>query len=240
MEKGHQQAEVSIAQSFVAQKNDSLIEAINTGSVSDVKRMLDLNAQIDVAANENGSRALHLAAHKGDKVLLDYLLTWKPDLEVTTHLMKLTPLHCAVNSKSHSCVKSLLDSGADFEAQTDTGERPLHMAILRMEVNILLTLIDVGADRQAPASDVWESEAPKTPIEMAQNLPAPLNEQIKSILTMSAQARTNYQKNQSGADRHKKLSDKIHVLGSRKEGVGGQGGYSKNLNTSSENTRNLC
>jgi len=41
----------------------------------------------------------------------------------------------------------LLDSGADFEAQTDTGERPLHMAILRMEVNILLTLIDVGADR---------------------------------------------------------------------------------------------
>jgi len=40
-----------------------------------------------------------------------------------------------------------LDSGADFEAQTDTGERPLHMAILRMEVNILLTLIDVGADR---------------------------------------------------------------------------------------------
>jgi len=61
MEKGHVQAEVSTAQSFVAQKNDSLIEAINTGSVSDVKRMLDLNAQIDVAANENGSRALHLA-----------------------------------------------------------------------------------------------------------------------------------------------------------------------------------
>jgi len=37
-----------------------------------------------------------------------------------------------------------------------------------------LWLISCGPHRQAPAVHVWDSEAPKTPIEMAQNLPAPV------------------------------------------------------------------
>lgn len=99
--------------------------------------------------------------------------------------MKLTPLHCAVNSKARACVKlvrrvfappafpgawtlacvvtsgsqirmcscailamlQLIEAGANFEAQTDTGERPLHLAIQRMDMNILIEIIEAGADR---------------------------------------------------------------------------------------------
>lgn len=46
------------------QKNDDLIDAVQNQDVEGVKRLLDIRAQIDEAANENGCRALHLACHK--------------------------------------------------------------------------------------------------------------------------------------------------------------------------------
>ena len=41
----------------------------------------------------------------------------------------------------------LIEAGANFEAQTESGERPLHLAIQRMDINILHTLLDAGANR---------------------------------------------------------------------------------------------
>jgi hypothetical protein len=64
-----------------------------------------------------------------------------------------------------------VEAGANFEAQTDSGERPLHLAIQRMDINTLLTLLDAGVDKEAPAALVWDSDAPLTPTEMAHSLP---------------------------------------------------------------------
>ena len=73
-----------------------------------------------------------------------------------------------------------MEAGANFEAQTDTGERPLHLAIQRMDTDILLTLLDAGVDKEAPAALVWDSEAPLTPIEMASSLPKAVGVQMSS------------------------------------------------------------
>ena len=144
------------------------------------------------AAAAKGSvdrRGLHLACHKGNRKMLQYLLTLKPDLEVTTHLLQLTPLHCAVNAKATACVKLLLESGADFEAQTDTGERALHIAIQRMDLPTLKVLIDAGVDKYAPALSVWEGGVPRTPIELARLLPAPFSDSIEKLLRMTHKQR---------------------------------------------------
>ena len=174
---------------LLAQKNDDLIDAIAAGDMPVVKELLAVKAQVDVAANENGCRGLHLACHKGNRKMLQYLLTLKPDLEVTTHLLQLTPLHCAVNAKATACVKLLLESGADFEAQTDTGQRALHIAIQRMDLPTLKVLIDAGVDKYAPALSVWEGGVPRTPIELARLLPAPFSDSIEKLLRMTHKQR---------------------------------------------------
>ena len=187
--QGGEEAGVSRESRLLAQKNDDLIDAIAAGDMPVVKELLAVKAQVDVAANENGCRGLHLACHKGNRKMLQYLLTLKPDLEVTTHLLQLTPLHCAVNAKATACVKLLLESGADFEAQTDTGERALHIAIQRMDLPTLKVLIDAGVDKYAPALSVWEGGVPRTPIELARLLPAPFSDSIEKLLRMTHKQR---------------------------------------------------
>mmetsp|Transcript_2170 Transcript_2170/g.5023 ORF Transcript_2170/g.5023 Transcript_2170/m.5023 type:complete len:187 (+) Transcript_2170:95-655(+) len=164
------------------QKNEELLEAVSEGNVASAAQVLEVGAQIDKAKNHNGCTALHIASHRGDSKMLAYLLTWKPDLEVRTDLLKITPLHAAINSKSADCVCLLLDAGADFEAQTDTGERPIHLSIRRTDIEILKQLLCRGANKDAPAPCVWENQVPKSPVELAEELPAMLQDQVMNIL----------------------------------------------------------
>mmetsp|Transcript_25542 Transcript_25542/g.51915 ORF Transcript_25542/g.51915 Transcript_25542/m.51915 type:complete len:190 (+) Transcript_25542:162-731(+) len=163
------------------QKNEELLESVEEGNVPAASTVLEVGASIDKAINANGCTALHIACHRGDTKMLAFLLTWKPDLEVRTKLLKITPLHAAINSKSADCVSLLLDAGADFESQTDTGERPVHLAIRRTDIEILKLLLRRGANSDAPAPCIWDSQIPRTPQEMAEQLPAMLCEQVLNV-----------------------------------------------------------
>ena len=69
--------------------------------------------------------------------MMELLLSYSPDLEVKIHLMRLTPLHVAVTVRHFSSASLLLEAGADVEAQTDCGERPLHIAIKQNDARMV-------------------------------------------------------------------------------------------------------
>ena len=121
----------------------------------------------------------------------------------------------------------LLEAGADFEAQTSTGERALHMAIMRMDIRILASLLDVGADSKAPSLQMWQGPVLRTPLEMCQALPPPYNQQILGVLEMTVKQRENIvdqmESNANFGDvRREAASFKIHVLKGVKVTDGGK------------------
>jgi hypothetical protein len=77
-------------------------------------RLLRQGAQINVACNQNGCRALHIVCSKQQglqphhflKMLLDP--KYDPDLEPQTYFLKLRPLHCAISARNRQCVLQLL------------------------------------------------------------------------------------------------------------------------------------
>ena len=88
------------------------------------------------------------------------------------------------------------------------------MAILRMDVRILVALLDIGADRSAPCLQVWQGAVMRTPKEMCANLPPPYNTQMAGILEMTVKQRAVVLANingTTGAVRRGEISSKIHV-----------------------------
>ena len=67
--------------------------------------------------------AVHLHIHTHMHNTLAY--TYMQYIHVNIHAYTYVYIH------ADDCVQLLLEAGADFEAQTETGERPLHLAILR-------------------------------------------------------------------------------------------------------------
>jgi ankyrin repeat protein len=59
------------------------------------------------------------------------------------------PLHEATRNGNREQVRSLIDAGADLDAQGDNGETPLITAIIEGHVLVASLLIDRGADIQA-------------------------------------------------------------------------------------------
>ena len=113
-----------------------------------------------------------------------------------------------------------MEAGADFEAQTSTGERAMHIAILRMDIRILAAILDVGADKTAPCLQVWQGNVMQTPKEMCTNLQPPYGEQIAGILNMTVKQRAvviGYMDGNAGGVRRGEISAKIHVINGVKE-----------------------
>uniref|UniRef100_A0A673JDE4 Nuclear factor NF-kappa-B p105 subunit-like n=1 Tax=Sinocyclocheilus rhinocerous TaxID=307959 RepID=A0A673JDE4_9TELE len=83
-----------------------------------------LEAKVDVTLTDrHGNMALHLAAQQKEDSVLRFLMKHK-----SIHL-SLCPLHLAVQANSLSCVRALLDAGADVEVQELTcGRTALHLA----------------------------------------------------------------------------------------------------------------
>uniref|UniRef100_A0A8C1M3X4 Nuclear factor of kappa light polypeptide gene enhancer in B-cells 1 n=1 Tax=Cyprinus carpio TaxID=7962 RepID=A0A8C1M3X4_CYPCA len=91
-----------------------------------------LEAEVDVTLTDrHGNTALHLAAQQKEDSVLRLLLKYKSVSQLTSipNTAGLCPLHLAVQANSLSCVRALLDGGADVDVQEITcGRTALHLA----------------------------------------------------------------------------------------------------------------
>jgi len=95
------------------------------------------------------------AAEDGDFMLLKSLLADRPDLINKKNEFGWTALHRASIFRHTTCVKLLLQLGADPNCSDRRGMGPLHKAVFSADRNIpvVILLVDAGANIEARATD---------------------------------------------------------------------------------------
>jgi len=128
----------------------------------DVIRCLVAHPTIDVnKQNNEKSTALHEAAFKGNKELVDLLIGAKADVKVQNSSGK-TPLHRAISGNHLGVAKSLLDHGANINVQDSLGYTPAHYAAVFGHLESTQFLVSQGANL-----NLLEKISKKTPLELA-------------------------------------------------------------------------
>lgn len=100
-----------------------------------------------------GRSALHYAALRNDVDGVRAALAAGEGIDQPEGRSGYTPLHLAVQDGALQAATILLDAGANLEATTDLGERPLHLSVMNWrnseDGSLIRLLLDRGADRTA-------------------------------------------------------------------------------------------
>lgn len=124
-----------------------IFEASSTGSLAQVRALLQGDRQRASVVNVDGFFPLGLAAFFGHPDVVELLLTAGADPnQVTPNDKKLRPLHAAAASGNIRTVSMLLARGADPNLAQEKGFLPLHEASLRGDVPMVELLLRHGAD----------------------------------------------------------------------------------------------
>jgi len=106
--------------------------------------------------------ALHEAAFKGSKEMVDFLISKRADVHKLNCSGK-TPLHRAISGNHLGVAKSLLDNGAKINIQDSLGYTPGHYAAFFGILDGTKFLVENGADM-----DLRDLVSKKTCLELAQ------------------------------------------------------------------------
>eukprot|EP01127_Copromyxa_protea_P011069 TRINITY_DN2758_c0_g1_i2.p1 TRINITY_DN2758_c0_g1~~TRINITY_DN2758_c0_g1_i2.p1 ORF type:complete len:196 (+),score=27.56 TRINITY_DN2758_c0_g1_i2:26-589(+) len=113
---------------------------VQTRDVDAVKIMLAAHPTIAYAMNEDTDSALHIAAHAGFPEMLECILQFTNDPNVSGCACR-TPLHCACHEGDLDCVQVLLRHGASLGWLDAMEETPLHKAARYGHEEILQLLL---------------------------------------------------------------------------------------------------
>lgn len=143
--------------------NTPLMKAIKTGAGVELVKCLLANPATDVnKQNSEKNTALHEAAFKGNKELVDMLIAARADVNKQNGTGK-TPLHRAVSGNHPGVVKSLFEKGANINVQDTLGYSPAHYAAVSGLVDIMKFLNEKGANLE-----LRDRISNKTCLELAQ------------------------------------------------------------------------
>ena len=159
-----------------------------------VELLLDRGADVDAAERRFGWRPLHMAARKGDRIVVALLLGWGADLHAKGGHGD-TALHLASQFASGAegleTVRLLLDRGAELDARNDFGETPLFRSVgsyVDGHPATTALLLERGAD--VMARDIEGS----TTLHRAASSPKSLPAVVKLLLASGADARVENSK----------------------------------------------
>ena len=99
---------------------------------------------------------LHLAAKRGHKAVVEYLLDRRADLEIRNAIGQ-TPLHVAAQSGSCEAARALLQYGADPNTTSDHDLRPIHRVSKKGFDELASLLLKANADLHLQDSFLNES-----------------------------------------------------------------------------------
>jgi ankyrin repeat protein len=158
-----------------------LFEAIQAGDAARVKELLDANATLANARDENGASAFVAAIYNKQKEVADLLAERGAMIDVfaaamsgrTEKLREIvtanrswvkaisadgwTPLHLAAYFGHADAAATLLHKGADVNARSTNAMRntPLHAGVAGRNPAIVKLLLDFGADVNAAQAGGW-------------------------------------------------------------------------------------
>ena len=125
----------------------ALIKAAGKGDIGRVKTLLDLNVNTEMK-DQLGRTALHWAAERRDKDVVELLLEYGADIAAKRDdgSTVLLLLHSSAYGGQWEVVKWLVEHGADVTAKGDGGSTVLHQAANGGHLEVVKWLVEHGAD----------------------------------------------------------------------------------------------
>nr|XP_046236197.1 ankyrin repeat domain-containing protein 53 [Scatophagus argus] len=113
--------------------------------------------KLDVSVNRQGLSVLHVACLYGQLPTIQLLVESGPGWINSSDLQGRRPVHMVLSSQSSpntsSCLRYLLEHGADIDVTTDSGMTPLHLAASEGLLDCTEILVQAGADVSARDSN---------------------------------------------------------------------------------------
>lgn len=127
--------------------SDSIHEAVGTGNMSTVQRLLLAGADVNASVGD-GWRPLHVAADVGNVKMVTLLIQHGASLD-STRTGGFTPLFTAAQLGHLDIVRNLVKAGASIEHRTDDGGTAIFVATANGHVGVVEFLIASGANSDA-------------------------------------------------------------------------------------------
>lgn len=124
-----------------------LFEACAVGEAGRVEKILGRDPGLVDAHAPDGFTPLTLASYFGHEEIVRGLLARSARVDLAaTNAMAVTPLHAAVAGRHETIARMLLEAGANPNAASHGGWRPVAQAAAHGDLGILEALLDHGAD----------------------------------------------------------------------------------------------
>ena len=121
-----------------------LLQYAQRGELNEVERLIQEGTDINTVT-ENGQTALYPPCENGHYDVAKFLLENKALVNY-----KAKPLIAAARNEHADCVDLLLKHGADVKCKNGSGKTALFFALQKMNVSLILSLIDHGVRPQIP------------------------------------------------------------------------------------------
>ena len=131
----------------MAESGKEFIKAAKKGDLDTLKAHLKGDRALLEARDIDGSTALHCAAWKGHREVVDFLLKAGADVHAqnSNDHWGTTPLHAAAHANHTAIVQSLIDAGADVNANDMNGKTPLFHTTFHKATAAAKILVNHGA-----------------------------------------------------------------------------------------------
>jgi ankyrin repeat protein/L-ascorbate metabolism protein UlaG (beta-lactamase superfamily) len=134
------------------QKIGELHKAIGNNEIEKVMKMIDDDISLLESPNPRGSSPLCVAASKGYKDIVKYLIKKGADVN-KRNLFGSTPLHYAAWASDLESFTVLLKAGANINAENNEGQTPLQFACMGGNIDIMNLCISEGTNLKATFKD---------------------------------------------------------------------------------------
>ncbi|WP_298903372.1 ankyrin repeat domain-containing protein [uncultured Psychroserpens sp.] len=121
-----------------------IFDVARSGTITDVKALMAINADTINAFDSNGYCPLTLACYKGNEDVALFLAAKVKDIDGNSNYG--TPLMAAVYKNRPVIVERLLELKANPDSADANGTTPLHYAIIFRNEKIIKLLMDADAD----------------------------------------------------------------------------------------------
>lgn len=122
------------------------------GDLEGVKSLLKPG---DINGSDDQKPPLHLAAYRGHRAIVEYLIGKGADINKTSESIGWTPVHYAASAGQADMIEYLLKMGAKMNVVAKNGHYPIHTASVNGHIPAIKKLMDAGALPEQESGDSW-------------------------------------------------------------------------------------